>query len=234
MAHTNEITPAIRSSHPSLPSFTAQSGDLASPASFRTGHRPNGIESRYEFRCWPSSCQIDGIAHCFADWHQEGEEQRTDTYILRSGHPDTLAKLRDGTLLEVKRRLSRKGRIDLWALELSSPLPLDDGARRWLARDCEFSPFNTSAWSRSAHALLCQISIEPHWDFLPVSKIRTNYSKGALSGEVTLISARGTSMHTVALESEDEKALERVLGEQPFAGLANRDYGVVLKDMIER
>lgn len=234
MARTRESSAATDRSHQPISSFATLTEDGAAPASFTRPRHQNSIESRYEFRCWPSDCQIDGMAHCFADWQKEGEERRTDTYILRGGHPEILAKLRDGTLLEVKRRLSQHDRMDCWGVELSSPLPLDEGARRWLARDCEFSPFNTRAWSQSAHALLCQISIEPYWDFLPVSKIRTNYSKGALAGEVTLISTRGVSMHTVALESEDRAALEDMLCQKPFAGHANRDYGMVLKDLLER
>ena len=195
-------------------------------------HEP--MESRYEFRCWPNNCQTDDMTKFFASWDRVDDSRRTDTYIFRKGCCDLLMKLRDQTHFQVKRKLGQRGQIDLWGLQFSSAMPLQDDVRRWLSNACEFSPFNKGKWSQSAHAFLCQVSIEPEWDFLPVSKSRSRFRKGKLTGEVTLVSTRGFSMHSVAVESEDALVLEECISAEPFAGLANRDYGAALREYLRR
>ncbi len=173
-------------------------------------HEP--MESRYEFRCWPNNCQTDEMTKFFASWDRVDDSRRTDTYIFRKGCCDLLMKLRDQTHFQVKRKLGQRGQIDLWGLQFSSAMPLQDDVRRWL----------------------CQVSIEPEWDFLPVSKSRSRFRKGKLTGEVTLVSTRGCSMHSVAVESEDALVLEECISAEPFAGLANRDYGAALREYLRR
>ena len=191
-------------------------------------------DQRYEFRCWPCTEQLEAIERHFADWQEDEAESRTDIYLIRLRQHGFLPKLRGGSRLEVKQRFAAAGRIELWGMAASSWFPLDEPVRNWLVRDVGFAPCAAKLWSETAHAFRCQMSIEPGWQALDVHKQRRLFSKGQLRAEITRVDCAGRQVDTAGFETQDLSGLRAEIDAAPFAGLANRNYGDFLRDLIGR
>lgn len=203
------------------------------PAGERVSHGPKRKPGeRYEFRCWPEHPERRQ-ATLHRRWSLESSEQRDDIYFLPSAPTALLPKLRDGERLEVKARLEDPGLLQLWRVELAGDFPLAPSVARRLDELLRVTAaLDRTARRSAAHFLSHLAGLSPRITLCTVHKARMRFRCENCLAEFTSVEALGRQATTIALEGEDPATVLSVREELGLVGLANRDYGAMLRHWL--
>jgi exopolyphosphatase/guanosine-5'-triphosphate,3'-diphosphate pyrophosphatase len=159
--------------------------------------------------------------------------QSSDEVYLLSGQGDANVKVRAG-LLDVKRVewVSGEG-LEQWRPILKAAFPLLPGTIAQLFDALGLPVPSLSRPQYDLETLRCElIRPEPRLRDLEVHKERTRYRMNGCPCEVTVVSAEGRQVDTLAVESEDAAAVMATVRALGLDGVPNRSYPKGLKALI--
>ncbi|NBC19709.1 MAG: hypothetical protein GVY06_01465 [Alphaproteobacteria bacterium] len=189
------------------------------------------VSARYEYRAW-FSCVPAAVASLHDHWEFTRAERRTDIYLLSPRQPLTLAKLRGGERLEVKRLLRWAGPHQIWAIRRHGPFPL---ARTDMTRFAELTGIKAPApnlegtdaesFLSSVMTLAARDAIEP----VAVHKSRLLFTAGDCQAEITRVRSTGFQAITLAIEADDRMSADIAVRSLNLTEQPNMAYGEALR-----
>ena len=181
-------------------------------------------ENRWEYRVWFDD---QTMTEPFDDggWASEGEEVRTDLYVLASERRGLLPKLRGSARFEVKERIERDGALEHWRVAVSEAFPLTAEGRTQAGRIVGDGPLS-DAEAVSAEAVIAALEIRDQGlRLVETRKRRRRFHQrgGSCVGEWTLVEVPqfGATATTVGVEAADKAVLVEAvsaLGLEPGTG----------------
>jgi len=188
---------------------------------------------RFEFRCWGDDLSAQRAA-LDGDWTFKGEEPSGETYLL--GGADRFAvKIRDGRF-EVKEKLRREGRLELWrpVAGIAFPLSMDELAP-WLEQAFGLSGEATAGeQDLDADALADFLSRHRAGHAFPVEKSRRRYELAGVLAEHVVVRAAGRRLETVAVEGEEPTAVHTGMRLLRVEDQDNQAYPAKLLELAKR
>ncbi|MFC3228247.1 hypothetical protein ACFOGJ_13460 [Marinibaculum pumilum] len=219
------------------PATTPGSSGSAEHGTARTGR--GGRAGAYEYRCWPSAGRAAGLRLRLArGWKRRTEAPRSDIYLLPppgSGPIVSLAKLRDGEVLEIKLWRGSVGRLQYWQPGMRAEFPLPARARDALDRalgtalglTTRSARGRSSPTGESAAALCAALEGGPA-RLVTVTKQRQMFSRAGSRVEISRIAVPGRRCWSVAVDDPDARRATAVLARLRLDRLANLNYGQAL------
>ncbi len=169
------------------------------------------------------------------DWlsHHEstGTQESDETYVL--GGPGTIAKLRFALLdLKLLREVDEHG-LERWEPVMKAEFPLSGDE---LAAACSALaiPLPGIRRDRSTLEEFTRDLAGPGGPLIPVGvhKRRVRYAMDGCTLELTDVTANGTPIRTLALESADAAAVVALVRRMGFGGWVNVNYGRELGALV--
>jgi hypothetical protein len=186
-------------------------------------------EGRFEFRAWPRR-QSRAATRLQGQWALESGESRADIYLATPFSPETLVKLRDGALLEVKHRGPDLGVLQFWTCPVSTPFPLSRRTLAVVARALGLAGgLQPEAGLSPAHLLVDLAASAPQVMPVTVRKARLVFRSGSCRAELCRATVRGRSRLTLALDDPDPASALCAVASLGLGGLPNRSYGDMLR-----
>jgi len=188
-----------------------------------------GIIPRWEWRTFGSRF---GVADDRFGALTPGAIQESDEIYLLGGTGDNV-KVRDDLMdIKVLRETDADG-LERWepVMKAGFPLPAADVRRVFESLDIETPPLDRDAYT------LDQFIAEPmaatgRLHASRVHKRRVRYTVDGCTSEVTDVIADGRPSRTIAIESEDARAVVRAVAAMGLAGYANTNYTKGLTDLL--
>ena len=183
---------------------------------------------RWEYRVWGEDLS-ELRAKMAALEHSLGVRISHETYLV--GSPDTNAKIR-AEILDVKRLLKTDRAFQLWTPTLKEPFPLvaatvHEVLAIVLGSDSprlEVSPFEMAgflAQAQKAGVVLVE-----------VSKKRDGYRHEGCLLESAEVTVGGSTLFTVAIESEDLETAGYLAARLGISTLPNQSYPMAIRDAL--
>lgn len=202
----------------SLPPFVLQEPSEAA----------NPVSARYEYRAWFGSVP-HSVERLQRSWTFTRAERRTDIYLLSPRQPLTLAKLRDGERLEVKRRLRYEGPHQVWANRRFSVFPLSSEEVERFAGLTGIEAQAPALDGRNAGNFLTSlIAVSAPIEPVAVRKSRLLFKQGDCQAEITRVQAIDFHAITLAIEAYDRSSADRAVRSLHLNSLPNMAYGEAL------
>lgn len=189
----------------------------------------SAANDRWEFRVW---LPPDVADNPLADWHETGEDIRTDCYLLVPDRSDLIAKLRGSERFDIKQRVDLKPPFERWSVALSSAFPLSADA---CAKAGALLVSDQAALSehdgKSVAGLVAALkAARPEIELRTVAKVRHRFEKSDLMAEWTTVTVEETGVRaiTLAFEAVDLEALAAMVDRLGMTNTQNRNYGAWL------
>jgi exopolyphosphatase/guanosine-5'-triphosphate,3'-diphosphate pyrophosphatase len=189
------------------------------------------IVPRWEWRTFGDD--LDDAKQRFAQLEPTKQQESDETYLL-SSESDASVKVRGG-LMDVKRleAVDADG-LEQWRPVLKGEFPLFSEQVIWLLEE----PLGVGAprlarETYSLEQLLDEVvSTSPSLEAVSVAKRRAHYTIGSAMAELTEILAGGRRTLTIAVESEDPKAVVAAVAELGLSARRNMNMSGGLKELV--
>ncbi len=175
---------------------------------------------RFEFRY-----AISGEAEPdFLGWHDHGQEERSDIYILRLPRADLLPKLRGGNRLQIKRLMAGAGALQYWIMTVDVGM---DAVGAHSPALLPGLPIGTNA-----SGLVDAARSNPEYHVVEVAKQRRLFTKGQVRAEI--VSARAElagsrrTIRSVAFEAANAAEMIDIMTARGVLARINSHYGMLL------
>lgn len=186
------------------------------------------VETQYEHRAWFSSVPASArLLH--RTWRQQSAESRSDIYLLAPHRPLTLAKLRGGQRLEIKRFLRFKGALEEWAVRRCPLFPLGADELERFGRFIGAGGRGRWLNGRSpAHLLASLIEARAGVEPVIVSKQRLVFERNGCRAEIARVESERLRAFTMAVEAPSPGKALLAIDELGLGGRPNRSYAGAL------
>ena len=162
------------------------------------------------------------------------DRQTSHEIYLLSPHSSASVKIRGGQLDAKQLQQRHDTGLELWRPVLSVPFPLPAAT---VAQILEILRIPAPVLRRAAYSakeFLDEIVAEqPGLRSVSMHKTRTHFRLGTCLAELAQIAAKGHSVHTVCLESEDPQVVIAAVTELGLGGLPNQNYPAFLRALID-
>lgn len=188
-----------------------------------------GVVPRWEWRVFGD--RFDVVDRVVADLVPERDGTSDETYIV-STHTDASVKVRDG-LVDVKQRLDTDERgLERWAPTHKATFPLDGDDVLLVLRALGIDDLAVAATPYTYDELVALLASSDQLEVVAVHKHRRHYVVDGCQVESTVLSAGGTSIRTIAVESPDAAQVVDVVRRLGLGGHSNTSVARGLQRLV--